>query len=302
MTEITTSNAANSSTVEILILGAGWLYQFLHPLLTRSSVSHVGTTRDGRANTIPFTFDPASTDPTPYTLLPRATTILITFPLLGPSAPHTLRDLYASAHPTSSPHYILLGSTGEYKGPGWHDHTSTPTSNPPSPRWQAETALLGLGGCVLNLAGLMGEPERDGKIWARAVPRSKDGVREKGSVHFIHGADVARGVLAVHGRFEAGKGRRWMLTDGRVYDWWDLIWGNADGLDGRQEAPKEGGYRAWVAELMREEGVRALPREGQVLGRRLDSRAFWEAFKLVPQARGFSWAEPPEDTGVVGRT
>lgn len=295
MTEITSDNVEKPA-VDILVLGAGWLYQFLHPELTRCSISHAGTTRDGHDNTIPFNFDPSSADPTPYRLLPRATTILITFPLLGSVAPRTLQRLYATAHPTSSPHYILLGSTGEYQGPGWHDHTSSPAKDPPSPRWQAETTLLSLGGCVLNLSGLMGEAVRDSKIWARAVPRCKEDIRSKTSVHFIHGADIARAVVAVHRNPKTGTGRRWLLTDGRVYDWWDLIWANAEqGLDARPEAPKHGGYRKWVAELMREEGVRALPRDGEVLGRRLDSRAFWEAFELVPLAKGFRWADPPDD-------
>jgi hypothetical protein len=38
----------------------------------------------------------------------------------------------------------------------------------------------------------------------------------------------------------------------------------------------------WVVELMREEGVRALPRSMEVLGRCYDTREFWEAFGLVP--------------------
>lgn len=36
-------------------------------------------------------------------------------------------------------------------------------------------------------------------------------------------------------------------------------------------------YERWVVELMREEGVRALPREKEALGRVLDGRDFCEA-------------------------
>ena len=38
----------------------------------------------------------------------------------------------------------------------------------------------------------------------------------------------------------------------------------------------------WVGELMREEGVRALPREKEALGRVLDGRDFWEAIGSWP--------------------
>ena len=41
-------------------------------------------------------------------------------------------------------------------------------------------------------------------------------------------------------------------------------------------------YERWVVELMREEGVRALPREKEGLGRLLDGREFWEAIGSWP--------------------
>ncbi|ETN38692.1 uncharacterized protein HMPREF1541_06729 [Cyphellophora europaea CBS 101466] len=303
MTELTASRepqtpSSDPHKVEILILGAGWLYQFLHPLLNHIHISHAGTTRNGHDNTIPFTFDHTSTDLQPYASLPTATTILITFPLPGASAPKVLLDNYAATHShTPHPNTILLGSTGEYRGPGWHDRTSTP-AGPPSERWQAENALLALprrNGCVLNLAGLMGEPGRDAKIWDRAVPTTQDGLRAKASVHFVHGRDVARAVVAVHKRFAEAMGQRWVLTDERVYDWWELAWAEASRLDERlvQEERRAGGYRRWIVELMQEEGVRALPRDGEVLGRRLDSRGFWQAFGIVPEERAFSWPTAP---------
>jgi hypothetical protein len=39
----------------------------------------------------------------------------------------------------------------------------------------------------------------------------------------------------------------------------------------------------WVGELMLEEGVRALPREMSALGRKLDSKGFWERHGLWPR-------------------
>ena len=52
----------------------------------------------------------------------------------------------------------------------------------------------------------------------------------------IHGSDVARAILAVHAHFDRATGERWMLTDGRVYDWWDLAyaWGSVPPSDGAQ--------------------------------------------------------------------
>ena len=84
-------------------------------------------------------------------------------------------------------------------------------------------------------------------------------------------------------------GQRYLLTDLRVYDWWDLIaaWGlsptsprataalslssllsftapycpGASGSDLLGEQPK------WVLELMDEKDIHALPRSAEVLGR-----------------------------------
>ena len=97
-------------------------------------------------------------------------------------------------------------------------------------------------------------------------------VRIQGSIHMIHGLDVSRAVLAVHARFDRANGERWLLTDGRVYDWWDLAsaWG------------EEGKQGKWVRELMGETGVRALPRTPELIGRAMDSREFWDTFELEP--------------------
>ena len=42
-------------------------------------------------------------------------------------------------------------------------------------------------------------------------------------------------------------------------------------------------YEKWVGELMVEEGVRALPRDIEKLGRRLDGRGFWLAMGIWPE-------------------
>ena len=93
----------------------------------------------------------------------------------------------------------------------------------------------------------------------------------------IHGDDVARAIVAAHLDFSKSVGQRWMLTDMRVYDWWDL--GSAWSID------KNGPQAAWVRELMREEGVRGLPRRPEQMGRALDSREFWEVYGISPLKR-----------------
>jgi hypothetical protein len=96
----------------------------------------------------------------------------------------------------------------------------------------------------------------------------------------IHGSDVAQSILSVHLKAHLAASQRWLLTDMRVYDWWELVsaWGT-----GRDEGGNATGeQRSWVRELMKEKGVRALPRNVELLGRGLDSREFWETFDIVP--------------------
>ena len=175
------------------------------------------------------------------------------------------------------------------------DHTSPYDTN--NERAIAEDELLSLGGCVLNLAGLYGG-KRHPKHWIPKVAKSKEQVKGKTTLHLIHGRDVSRAIIAAHRSLVEGDGKtggkRWMLTDLRVYDWWDLIqtWGpqarekaaenevggRKEGMDGAEGLE----YEKWVGELMEEEGVRALPRSVDGLGRRLDSRAFWAAVESWP--------------------
>jgi hypothetical protein len=101
----------------------------------------------------------------------------------------------------------------------------------------------------------------------------------------VHGEDVARIVLAVHRQPERAAGQRWMITDGRVYDWWDLAsaWGIGPGASSGGEGEEgRGPHARWVRELMHKHGIRALPRPPEVLGRALDGREFWNTFELEP--------------------
>lgn len=301
--------------VDLLILGAGWTSQFLIPLLQKKSITYAATTTTGHPSythpTIPFVYDPTSPSLTPYTLLPPATTILITFPLKGNHQSPHLVSQYLKTHPSlpTAPKWIQLGSTGIFNSPHWNTHDSPyDTTNP---RAIAEDELLRLNGCVLNLSGLYGG-ERDPRNWVARVATTKGEVEKKKALHVVHGEDVARAIVAVHENFEGGK--RWLVSDLRVYDWWDLIqeWGaevsdselasgselvrDNEPASSRAESsnselqsipaePKKLQYKTWIGELMFEHNVRSLPRSAEDLGRVLDSRAFWGAMGIWP-ARG----------------
>lgn len=270
--------------VELLILGAGWTSTFLIPLLERNKIPYGATTTTGRDDTIPFTFKPDSDDLEPYRNLPSAKTVLVTFPLKGTGQSKLITSLYRKVHGEKN-NWIQLGSTGIYKDDShWSDENSSyDTSND---RAIAEDELMDCAnGCVLDLAGLYGG-SRDPKNWVTRVAKSKEDVKKKGAVHLIHGEDVARAILGVHEHFTPA--RRWIITDLHVYDWWDLFvaWGveakeRARGTMG-EEAAQKLEFNKWVGELMVEEGVRALPRDTEKLGRRLDSRNFWHAVGVWP--------------------
>ncbi|KAL9102424.1 MAG: hypothetical protein Q9163_002416 [Psora crenata] len=347
---IPTSWAATqpSDEVDILILGAGWTSTFLLPLLESHHLTYAATTRSGHDNTIPFTFDPTSSSHAPYSRLPSARTILITFPLVGRGQSQTLTTLYAATHPDTATdttmtvdgagagkekgkegvegeasktrssngrRWIQLGSTLIYKNQGWNDENSPYETE--DARAVAEDELLRIGmddhhkntdhnnndntdnnnnrsssrACVLCLAGLYGDKDRRPRDWLGRVARQKEQVKAKGAVHFVHGRDVARAVVLCCRGFEAVAGRRWVVTDLHVYDWWDLfvLLGPSEEDDGDDEAkklqlqlPHRYPYKKWVLELMQEEGVRALPREKEGLGRLMDGRAFWRAVGGTP--------------------
>ncbi|KAH8801751.1 hypothetical protein F5884DRAFT_526581 [Xylogone sp. PMI_703] len=278
------------SEVSILILGAGWTSTFLIPLLQSRGITYAATTTTGRDGTLKFKFDPNDKSNSQYAALPKAKSILITFPLTGKGQSTHLVTSYIDTHSTDAHHddganhhfqFIQLGSTGIWQIPGQETwvtrHSRYDTSDS---RAVAEDELLGHGGCVLELAGLWGG-ERHPKDWIGRVIKSKEGLRDKGSLHVVHGMDVARAIVAVHERFTGGE--RWMLTDLFVYDWWSLALGwagqNETGEEGKEDQAQ---ILRWVQELMVEEDVRALPRSMEQLGRCYDTREFWDKFGITP--------------------
>lgn len=307
--------------LDILVLGAGWTATFLLPLLREQKLLFAATTSDGRpvagSPTLAWRFDPAAPPPeqeAAFAALPRARHVLITFPLKGAGQSRLLVDAYTATHGGPRHRFIQLGSTGIWQaadpsqeGP-WLDRRSPYArgGGGDKTRAEAEDELLGLGGCVLDLAGLWGGP-RDPRHWVERVAASKEAVRARGSLHMVHGVDVARVVAAVVRRRtgagrgesgdgdgawwdEVGRGQRWMVTDGFVYDWWSLFVGWAEeqkeeGAADRIDSEPSRQAR-WVYELMEEEGVRALPRSMEALGRCYDSRELWKTLGITPLKAG----------------
>ena len=295
---VSSRSTSSSSLVDLLILGAGWTSTFLLPLLEERRIPHAATSRTGHDHTIPFVFDPESRDSTPYEQLPPAKTVLITFPLKGEGQSKLLTSLYGQAHKViaSKSRWIQLGSTGIFAEKGWNDSDSAyDKSNARAVGEDELLHILGKRGCVLDLAGLYGG-ERQPRNWVTRVAKTKEDVKGKGAVHLVHGRDVARAIIATHISFDKVGGKRWIVNDLHVYDWWDLIlaWGkyarekaiSSQSLEDRAEktvGKEDLQFEHWIVDLMAEEGVRALPRNNDTLGRVLDGRGFWEAVGEAPK-------------------
>ena len=202
------------SHVQILILGAGWTSTFLIPLLKKEKITYGATTTTGRDGTYKFKFDPEDKDgdnASQYRGLPTAKTVLITFPLKGKNHSLHLRDSYLQNHAKDLHcNFIQLGSTGIFSISD-QDHWVTRHSkyDETNARAIAEDELRGFGGCVLNLSGLWGGA-RQPKHWIDRVAATKEQLKEKTSLHLIHGQDVARAIIAVHRDFAQAKGQRFV--------------------------------------------------------------------------------------------
>ncbi|RDL42336.1 Uncharacterized protein BP5553_02315 [Venustampulla echinocandica] len=273
------------SKVDILILGAGWTSTFLTPFLEAEKISYAATTTTGRDGTYKFKYAQDDDDEEQYAALPAATTILIMFPLRGQGQSEHLIKSYTRNHEPLDTEYqfVQLGSSGIFTVEGqdlWITRSSKYDKS--NPRAIAEDELLGLGGCVLNLSGLWGGA-RQPKNWIDRVASTKDKLKEKKSLHMVHGLDVARAIIATHSQFHKAGGQRWILTDLIVYDWWAVILGFSGELDvENSNNEREKTQIKWVGELMAEQDIRALPRSVEQLGRCYDSREFWTTFGIMP--------------------
>ena len=98
--------------VDLLILGAGWSSTFLIPLCVDRGISYAATSRRGTPNTLKFDFDPTVDNVEPFTVLPTAKTVLVTFPIATPGGAPKLVALYNQTHPRTLPTaFILLGTS-----------------------------------------------------------------------------------------------------------------------------------------------------------------------------------------------
>ncbi|KAN0062036.1 hypothetical protein ACQY0O_006031 [Thecaphora frezii] len=301
------TTAVNTS-VDVLLLGSGWSSTFILPLLGQEGVSCAFTSRraptsDEAANgqyqfELSDPLNPASLRP-----LPRASTVVVIFPIKNPDLASALVEEYERLH--GATRWIQLGSTGIWPG---GSSTSTSPFDATNPRAASEQRLIELdqGGsegvrrtCVLNLAGLYGGT-RQPRNFAVKVGGTKEKLALKGSVHFVHGRDVALAIHGVHRSNDKGWGRRWIVSDGNVYDWWQLVAVLQPTIPGE---PRPDIGSAWVSELMAEYGIAALPRPiahkpeekmPHFLERALDGHDFWEAIGAQPTVASVLQADAVE--------
>lgn len=281
--------------VDILLLGSGWTATFLLPLLRSRNISYAHTSRDPAPDSgaLPLVISPEGQAPrTAWHALPKASCVVIVFPLKTRAAAQSIVDGYELAHGVTR--WIALGSTGAWSAEG-HHRSSSPV-DPTNARATAESALLALHRpeagrfvVMLNLAGLYGGTRLTSNF-AKRVGSTIEKLRDKGSLHLIHGNDVARAVVGVWEMRDSIRGatsvwgRRWIVSDGHVYDWWSLF------LTLKPEPVPHA--KEWVARLCREHGVEYLPRplarqadqaSPQYLERSLDGSEFWAAVGIQPE-------------------
>ncbi|KAF8607905.1 hypothetical protein BDV93DRAFT_552715 [Ceratobasidium sp. AG-I] len=283
--DISQADSTSLAQVDLLILGAGWLWYFLRPVLDSRGLTYGATTRTGHVpGTIAWTLGVDSVE-----VLPKARTVVVTFPVLE----WELLDGFMQAYERGREcRWVLLGSTRGWQTGGDGQDSSVITRHTPLPpdapaRSLVEQAFLekySARATVLNLVGLHGIPEsQEGKPrvvpnFLRRVAPSKEALRAKGSLHLVHGRDAARAVVTVHECAGEAAGR-WIVSDGLVRDWWAVA------LELGDEQ-----VRGWVLQLMREHGVRVLPRAvgSAGLGRVVDGAEFWIALGGGPERVGMS--------------
>lgn len=129
--------AITPSSCDLLILGAGWTFGFLSTQLAKDhpSLSYVATTRDGRDGTLKWTWDAEQDGEEQYKKLPRAQTVLVTFPIKGEGGSRRMVEGYEGVH--GAVRWIQLGSTGIYDvSCGWQrgDATSLTALSTPNRR------------------------------------------------------------------------------------------------------------------------------------------------------------------------
>jgi hypothetical protein len=111
------SALGNAVPVDILILGAGWYSQYLIPLIQSDpTLSFAATTRNGRvvAGYTTIKFHISDDEETDWARLPKARTVVLSFPTVVPGAIAKYIRAYESAHGAGTTRWIQLGSIGAF--------------------------------------------------------------------------------------------------------------------------------------------------------------------------------------------
>ncbi|CAO1624705.1 unnamed protein product [Parajaminaea phylloscopi] len=305
----------NYPQVDVLLLGSGWTSAWLLPYLFSQGTSIAYTNRAGSKpewlalpghRPIRWT-SPSSNDShiqwrQSFKDFPIAKLVVVVMPLTDEVAAKELVAAYSahvhdkSAGSADRPKWCILGSTGAY-GKGVHGDQPVPTV--PSPRSAAESALLSTfpnDVTVLSLAGLYGGDTRHPINWLSRVAGTEEKLASKSSLHLVHGRDVAEAVGGVWNQVDRRDlaatplwGERWILTDGKTYDWWKLV------LDlPITNTDERARYANWVRNLQKTHNVASLPRQfkdtaevgtsssPEFLDRSLSSDSFWTAVGRRP--------------------
>ncbi|KAJ1916985.1 hypothetical protein H4219_003456 [Mycoemilia scoparia] len=220
--------------IELLILGQGFIGKYVSEYCSQKGTSFESTTRDGRDNTVKWALPENDQKELCVDELPIATSILITFPVKDPVLLDHFVSEYTKHCSVQDPQeqqqqqqqeiqWIYLGSTrGFTQIPS--NHKTIPDKKADLQRLQSEEMLMTKhNGCVLNLAGLWGG-QREPKNWAQRF-KTADSIRRRISnrtLHLVHGQDVAQAIVD-HLIPSFTPNKRWLLSDGRVYDMLEVI-------------------------------------------------------------------------------
>lgn len=291
--------------VDVLLLGSGWTSTFLLPRLAAEKIAFSYTNRSGtKSAALPISQDAIEwTLPEPgqtkeqwastLAVLPSARLIVVVMALKDEAVARELVLSYDSMMSARGydrrTKWCMLGSTGIWGSGG--SYTSSSPIDAPNARSASEDAVLSLLGeraTVLNLAGLFGSA-RHPINWLAKVAGTRDKLSAKTSLHLVHGNDVVEAILSVWKqlpRSDGVWGKRWLVTDGRIYDWWQLV------LDLPVPDDDHACYARWVEELQQEYDVEKLPRSimgssddkpPRYLNRALSSDEFWSVIATRPR-------------------
>ncbi|KAJ2782251.1 hypothetical protein H4R18_002395 [Coemansia javaensis] len=275
--------AAAAASVEVLVLGRGFVGRYVADLLAEAGTPYAATTTDGRDGTVRWRF---GEDGCAFSPLPAASVVVVTFPLQGRDAAARLAGGYAqhvraAAGGSAAVRWICLGSTRAF--------TETPSTRHTRPdpalggaRAEAEEYMVREHAAqVLNLAGLWGGERAPGR-WGRFYTRDRLRQRiESRSLHLLHGADAARAIHAVATCAAAPElpGGRWLVSDGAVYDVLQVLAADprvrellASLLDEDEQARRLLGARR----------VEDVAMGASVVARRIDPSHFWRQFGTGP--------------------